>query len=394
MSYFPSITTTPSALSADAFGRQRVSEPQPQIDAKHLYDKLPYIFDEVVNGTATATYNSANKSVDMSVTTLNDYAIRQTFQRGNYQTGKGLVFQATFSDFAPQTNVTKRVGYFNSSTVAPYNTSFDGIYLESTGAGVTFNIAKNGTITSYAQVSWENPLVDINWNNAQIFTVDIQWLGVGTVRQMFQIGGQTIIANTVVHANSVLSVYMSSPNHSIRYEIRSTGGAGSFSQICSTVYTDGASENKVGLPRAFNNGGISLAGAFANTRYGALGVRFKSSALDAQIILDSISFYSSSNDSILIEAWLNPTVTGTFTYTPIADSPLEVAIGTSSPTMSGGLRLGGEYCLSSNVISSGFENARRIGASIAGVADTLVITATPITAGLSYFVNVDLVEII
>ena len=143
----------------DAFGRLRVSEITSLIQIKHIYDKLPKQIDEVTGGTATSVFNQTNANVTMSVSSNSDYVIRQTLERGIYQPGKGQLFEASFSNFQLQTNVIKKVGYFTSSTTAPYNTNYDGFFLESNGQTniISFQIWKSGTLTySAATTSWNN----------------------------------------------------------------------------------------------------------------------------------------------------------------------------------------------------------------------------------------------
>ena len=87
---------------------------------------------------------------------------------------------------------------------------------------------------------------------------------------------------------------------------------------------------------------------------------------------------------MLIEVWLNPTVAGTFTYASVTNSSAQVAIGAvaGTNTVTGGTLLASNYGTSQDVVVSTIQNAIRLGSTIDGSLDTLVITANPLTSNL------------
>jgi len=184
----------------------------------------------------------------MSVSTTNDYVIRQGVARGIYQPGKGQIFEASFSNFQLQTNVIKRVGYFTTSSTAPYNSVVDGFLLESNGQTntISFQIWQSGVTTySAATSSWlttDYDVTNINWSKTQLMFVDFQWLGVGRVRFGLVIDGQFKLFTAGTGTNNLNNVYMKSPNQPIRYEIRSVSGgaAGTLNMICSQISLEGS----------------------------------------------------------------------------------------------------------------------------------------------------------
>jgi hypothetical protein len=237
------------SANLDAFSRLRVAQLTTVLDLKHLHDKQPLLVDEVVNGSATSVYSTSLSSVTMSVNAANDYVIRQTFQRFEYQSGKSQLIFCTFSGFQSETNVIKRVGYFSSSTLAPYTTALDGLFLDSDGTDISINIYRSGTvIENTSQSSWNIDSLDgtgpsginVDWSKNFILVIDFQFLGVGRVRWGADIDGQIVYFHESKHANNLSSVYMSSPNQPIRYEIRATGAAeSSFQMICAAVNSEG-----------------------------------------------------------------------------------------------------------------------------------------------------------
>lgn len=104
---------------------------------------------EEINGGQT-TYNSGGASTTISVESNTQRVVHQTKQRFNYQSGESLLSIQNMYGFQPQAGVTKRIGYFSSSTVSPFTASLDGWFLESTESGVTLNVYKSGTPTADA----------------------------------------------------------------------------------------------------------------------------------------------------------------------------------------------------------------------------------------------------
>ena len=104
------------------------------------------------------------------------------------------------------------------------------------------------------QASWNlNPLdgsnggITLDITKAQIFVMDLEWLGVGRVRVGFVIDGQIIYTHQFLHANVISSVYMTTANLPIRYENRNFGAQGGitsgFKQICSTLISEGGEQS-------------------------------------------------------------------------------------------------------------------------------------------------------
>lgn len=395
-------------MQIDAFGRLRVSEINQLVDIKQTHDKLPLLINEVLIGGGISTYNLSESSVTMSVSNNLDAVIRQTKQRYNYQTGKSQFIKITSYDLQPQENVIKRIGYFNSGDISPYDTNLDGLFFESSNGTVYLCIYRNGTqISKVAQSDWtvdkldgsgiDNPRqnrsrVDIDWTKDQIFFFDFQWLGVGRVRWGFVHDGDSIICHESLHANNIQKVYMSSPNHSLRWEIRSTGGSGSLTHICASVETEGAI-NENGFP--FELYGGSLTAASAGVDYVALAYRLKSTNLDAVIKYISSSVLGTSNDDYRARLVLNPTIAGTpLVYNSIANTSIEFAIGSATNIASGGFSLGGQMFRQSTSQDSVFDSALRIGSDINGTRDIIALVITPLSAGLNYYPIINLKEII
>lgn len=376
----------------DAFGRKRVSELTTLIDVKQLADDQPLLIDKVTNGTATAAYQSGESSTRLTTSADGDYAIAQTFQRFNYQSGKSHLIEMTMTGFDPETNITKRIGYFSSSFVAPYTAGLDGLFMESSGGVVSINIYKGGTLIEQTpQSSWSldhldggddasNPSgIDADWSKDQIFIADLQWLGVGIVRWYLNIDGVFYQFHQSNHANNLVGVYMQSPNQPLRWEIRQTGaGSGDFDYICAAVSSEGA-QNEVGTIRSATLGSDVVRNASAGTLYALLGIRLKTDYAGSTIDVLNLDLLATSNDNFQWQLLRNPTVANTFTYTGVTDDAVEVATGASNNTVTGGQLLASGHANQDTVISREVKNAIRLGVGINGTPDEFVLCTGPMT---------------
>jgi hypothetical protein len=249
MSYIPS-----QQQNTDAFQRLRTSDTMSVFDSKLMFDKQPTLWDELVR-SGTSTYDPANVCVNMAVTGLNGgYVIRQTRMRFNYEPGKSQIMFMT-GIIGNSTNTRSRIGYFNSSTVAPYSADIDGIYFEHDGVTAKVCVSKHGTVESANQANWNvDPMngsgksgITVDWTKCHIFVIDFQYLGVGRVRLGLDLDGILFWVHEFVHANANTNVYMKNSNHSLRYEIYGTGtnGTGEMKHICCAIGSEGGQERGV-----------------------------------------------------------------------------------------------------------------------------------------------------
>jgi len=314
----------------DAFGRLRVSEITSLLEIKHLYDKQPLLIDEVNSG-GSSTFSSS--SVQMSVNSGN-YVIRQSFRSAIYQPGKSQIFEASFSNFQLETGVIKRVGYFSSTTVAPYNSSFDGFFLESDGTTnqITFQIWRSGTnVLSVNTSNWKTQFYDvsnIDWSKTQLMFCDFQWLGVGRVRFYIIINGEPKLFYEYSAANNDSFVYMTLPSQFIRYEISSTTGSGSFTQICSQVSMEG-SFNSLYKPVVIDNT-TERTLSTSGTNYPLIGFRLGANYRASKIILNNSSILQTTNDNFVLTLQKNPTLSAPIVWTSLTNTSVEYYLGTGA----------------------------------------------------------------
>jgi hypothetical protein len=342
------------AVASDAFGRQRVSEPLTLFDSSHRFD------DNDLWSTATATggaavFNADQGLVDLNVTAASGSSVvRETIKVFAYQPGKSLLVLNTFVMGAAKTGLTQRVGYYGDE---------NGFYLEQADSDVAF--VKRSLVTGSLV---ETPILQANWNGdkldgtgasgitldltkAQILWMDLEWLGVGSVRVGFVINGQFIVCHTFQHANIIASTYITTASLPLRYEIFNTDettGTSTLKQICSTVISEGGYElrgsqlsagTSITAPRTF---------AVAGTYYPIVAIRLKSTRLDAIVIATAVSILGLGNGKNYQWRVVNGgvTTTGGSWLTAAADSSVEYNITASSA--SGGRVLASGFVNSSN----------------------------------------------
>jgi len=355
-----------------AFGAQRVAPPLTLFDSKFLYDKQPLFWVEGLTGAGTSVQGSA--MVTLGVTGGTDSVVRQSRQWFNYESGKSQLIMLT-GVVAQEANVTKRVGYFNG---------VDGIYLKVTGADITWDIIRaGGVVESATQAAWNlDPLtgsgpsgVTLDLTVAQLLIIDFQWLGVGRVRVGFVIAGRIIYCHAFDHANvaTVIAPYMNNPNLPVRYDITSTGGAGTLRQICSVVISEGGNEER-GLVFSVTMGVTPLT-LPANGVVALMAFRLAANRLGASIRAIAVELMTLTTGSLHWQLMLNPTISGTgLTYAPIGSSSLEAAFGAPTNLCTGGEHLDSGYVSNATRVSDNLiESALRLGSDLGGVSDVLVL---------------------
>lgn len=327
-----------SAGATDAFGRIRTSSPLTLFDSSHRYrDNGLWSTSTATGGTSTFDANAG--LINLAVTAASGSSvIRETTKCFSYQPGKSLLVMSTFTLNPAKTNLRQRIGYYGAA---------NGMYLELDNTTLSFveRSSSTGTLleTRVAQSDWNiDPLngtgpsnLTLDLTKAQILWMDIEWLGLGTVRMGFIINGKFIHCHSFHHANIITSTYITTASLPLRYEITNTAATASAStlkQVCSTVLSEGGYELR-GLQQAIGtpiNTPTSL--ATIGTYYPIVSLRLKSTALDAIVILTAISLLGvTTNTNYNWRVVASPTTTGGTWVSAGASSSVEYNItGTST----------------------------------------------------------------
>lgn len=337
----------PTGTAVDAFGRSRISQPITLFDSFNRYQINQNFIASTVTG-ATVSHDTNTSSVLLNTTTTSgSKVVRESTRVFAYQPGKSLLILTSFIMSTSKTNLTQRVGYFNDQ---------NGIYLEQ--ANSTINLV----VRSFASGSATNTVVNqANWNmdkldgtgpskltldltKAQIMFIDLEWLGVGTVRCGFVVNGQMVLCHSFHHANIISNVYMTTACLPIRLEIENTGVTASSStlrHVCSSVMSEGGYELRgrsktIGLPI---NAPYDLTSAA--TFYPIVSLRLKTTNLDAIVVPKNISLLGIGNNTRLMYKLVSgSTITGGTWVSAAADSAVEYNITAASYSGGNDLTIG------------------------------------------------------
>ena len=298
----------PSGMAVDGFGRARTSTPLTLFDSSHRYDDNQlWATSNSAAGNSTVTFSANQGLILLAVSNAaNAEIIRETSRVFSYQPGKSLQTFNTFVFNASQTNLRQRVGFFGAQ---------NGIYLELSD-DVLYFVRRYYNLGSVqeeriAQTSWNvdklngvgPSKITLDISAAQIFFIDVEWLGVGSVRCGFVIDGQFIHCHSFHHANESgsNSTYMTTATLPLRYEIKNTAATGNSSvlkQICSTVISEGGYELR-GRQFSMNT---SVTSAYdltnAGQYYPVIALRLANTRLDAAAVLSGLSVLGIGNNGV------------------------------------------------------------------------------------------------
>lgn len=303
----------------DAFNRLRVSNPTTLFDSQAQYDKQGLLFYEVVAGAGTCTHDANNAGVDLTVTNASgDSALRQTKEYFRYQPGKSHLILVTFQLPAQQANLDCEVGYGDAA---------NGIFLHFLGSDVYVmrRTSSSGSLVEleFSQADWNiDPMdgtgpsgVTLDLEQSQIFAIDLEWLGVGSVRCGFVVDGVIYYVHQFTHANKAQGTYMSTANLPVRWKIENMGataGSATLKAICCAVISEGGFEDARGLPFAVATADAGV-GSVSTTEIPILAIRpastFNSVINRATMRVHETEHWSADAPAVF-RIYYNPTVNG------------------------------------------------------------------------------------
>lgn len=348
-----SVATNFNPTQVDAFNRLRVSNPLTLFDSSHRY-RDNNLWSTLSAGGGSVAFNSTQGLMELNVTNAaGASALRETTKVFAYQPGKSLLVMNTFVMGASATGLVQRVGYFGSE---------NGIYFQMEDDVISFvkrSIVTGSLVNTVTpRSSWNGDKLDgtgpsgitLDITKAQIQWMDIEWLGVGTIRAGLVINGQFITCHSFHHANIINSTYITTAALPLRYEIfnkSATAGSKTLKQICSTVISEGGYELG-GLQQAASipiNAPIAFAAA--NTYYPIISIKLRTDRLDAIVILTALSILGDGdNKNYNWQVRASGTTTGGTWLSAGSDSAVEYNI--SGTSFAGGRILASGYVSSNN----------------------------------------------
>lgn len=357
--------SNPTGMSVDAFGRARSSQPVTLFDSFHRFGENGK-FATANNAGGTYSWSSNTATIDCTVSTTSGAYVRRESKRVfAYQPGKSLQILETFVMNPAKANLRQRVGYFDTE---------NGFFLERDGSTIQF--VKRSKVTGAVI---DTPVTQANWNidkldgtgpslltldldNPQILFIDIEWLGVGSVRMGFVINGQFVWCHSFHHANvssAPKGAYMQTACLPLRTEIENTSTTSSPSTlklICATVISEGGYQLQ-GASRSFGQDPTSsFRLTTIGTYYPVLSFRLHPDRLNSVVIPKDFDVLPINNGNYKYKLLYNPTLTGAVWANTSATSSIQYNSNTAA-TVSGGIEMLGGYLTATTQASSSFKLA-------------------------------------
>lgn len=377
--------------SYDAFQRLRISTPLTVLDSKMLNENTTEIWDQKeVSGSGTQyTYNTNQASVTLSVSSNTaGKRVRQTYQRCIYQPGKSQLIIFTCNFHGSQQGVTKRMGYFDDQNGVYFEASNGTMYCclrtYTSGVAVDKKIPQSEWNTN--RMSSDDTEFDLNMNNANIYFISFEWLGVGNIFYGMVINGKYVLLHQLKNSNIIDKVYMTTPNLPVRGEISNdgTGQASSLTMICCQVASEGGVDPS-GIMRSINRGSTTLVIQSANVIYPLLAFRLKQGFIGANVYPLGFNVICTTSANCLWQLVKNPTFVGTaltysssstyaFEYSTTSTTATTLQAGTGTVLLSGYATLD----TSGNISIPDIPNKLILGTSIDNVSDIFVLAVMKI----------------
>lgn len=359
--------------TVDATARQEVVLPKVVGSYDFTQDSQPLFFDSKTAGAGSVSHLADGGFLDLSVSNAGDFAIAQTFNFHGEVVGCSKQVELAYVNLEPEDGVVKRVGYFSSSTVAPCEAGFDGCYLESSDGAVSLVVANNGVVNK-KQIN-----KNIDWSKLQVSIFDFL-SGSASVSLYHRSDGMRRLIERYNSAGRQMGKAFKSGSQPIRLEVRSTGGAGSLRVSSASVREMLTDSLDLGLPFDFDSGPNFTLLEPTGLEYVLIGLRQLKRERDIRSLLINTSTGVGPADVYRWRLLLNPTLSTPLSYSSEQNGVLEFAKGNGVTVTSGG------YCLASGSAAARAVNytkigeAIRLGVSIVGDKNEVVLAVTPASA--------------
>lgn len=373
--------------AVDAFNRLKVSQPFTLFDSQMRFADNGK-FDTAVSGAGYASHDIDASLIEMNVSgSAGDEVIRQSKRVFAYQPGKSLLIINSFVFSSPENGLRQRVGYFDQSNGIFLEQDDNNVYVvlrSSSSGGLVESRISRSYWNSDSLDGYGKSKINIDITKANLFWIDVEWLGVGNVRCGFFYDGEPVVAHIFKNVNSINSTYMTTACLPVRYEITNTGNIGNFSslkQICSTVVSEAGYESyetKSYVSRGATSSSLqnlSVGGTF----YPTISLRLNASRINGIVLLSQADILVDSNNNVEYKILLNPTLSGA-SFSPSSSGAVDYDI--SATGLSGGTSINGGLISSrSSVLLGSSSNwAFQLGKFINGTSDVITLACSPFAA--------------
>lgn len=250
----------------DAFGKMQISNAHRIADYVLSYDMLPKLFENETVGTTASLYNHDTRGVTLQTGTgATDRFTRTTHRYHAYQAGVSQLFEITAScGDSGKVGVTRRVGAYDDDNGVYFEIADTqiSVVLRSKSTGVVVETRINSENWTGDRLNGEGGAFnlsreDLDPSKDNVYWIDYQWLGAGTIRWGVLIAGERVTCHKLHNGNKNLHSYMSTGSLPLRVEQFNTAvtSTSELSFFCATVKTEGE----------YNPTYIKHAGNFSNS---------------------------------------------------------------------------------------------------------------------------------
>lgn len=228
-----------------AFDEIRVASPFSLVDLVNKYEIDPRRYSQSTATGGSLSHLPNESAVRLTVTSSNgSQAKLRTNDFCRYQAGHGLMFRTSiYHADAGQSNQVRRWGFFDDG---------DGLFFELSGTALRVvrrtSVTGSAVDTAAAQSSWNVDKLDgtgrsgvtLDVTKANIYEVQLQWLGAGQVR--FYING--ILVHEMSNQNVFSAPYMKTAQLPLSWEVVNTGASvgSSMTYVCASVVIEGGED--------------------------------------------------------------------------------------------------------------------------------------------------------
>jgi hypothetical protein len=246
----------------DSFNRLRVSNLTTLFELNSIFGKNLHV-EEKVSGSGVSTFDSSNSYIQMSLSDSGiGKIIRQSYEYIPYQPGKSrlMMFSGVLEINGGVDGSVSRIGCFDSNVDKTYVSGYgNGLFFELNGTTLYVVLRANDIDTKISQSNWNVDKLDgtgpsgytiTDWGKAYLFTIDQEWLGVGSVRFGIFINGKIVLLHSINNSgvgtpisSTIDKPYNKTAKLPIRFEISSTSAVNSeMRMMCGTVLSEGGFE--------------------------------------------------------------------------------------------------------------------------------------------------------
>lgn len=294
-------------------------------DGKNLNDDHVDRWSSAGTGTDTFGANLSELAV-----AAGEYQIRQGVYPVPYFSGYTSYNEFTFDTFGLEDGVTKRVGQYTGSTVAPHTADLDGFCLENDGDTYRIKAWNSGTLTvdiPFNRWFGRDRIADYDFDNFTVIMFDFLWLGGAALRLWLAHPTKGwVLLHSVPYVGGAQGTIFKTPQHPMRYEIRSSTGTGTFRPICCQASVQNSIAEAGDIYTKWNATGIACNDT--STVYALQGLKRRAAQIDVGVQLTYIgSSTGSLNDTGTLLLLKNPTLSAALTYT--ASGAVDHALATN-----------------------------------------------------------------